>query len=82
MWEIVDWLTVAVEFAVLVAVPWWRAFRTALAFATLFHLGVLLVMNIVFVANIVAYGAFVSWGRATPANLADRANRPSTGCHS
>jgi hypothetical protein len=65
-WELLDWLTVTIEFAVLATLPWWRAFRTALAFATLFHLGVLLVMNIVFVANIVAYGAFVSWGRFIP----------------
>lgn len=62
VWELLDWMTVILEFSILLTVPWWRAFRVALACATFFHLGVLLVMNIPFAANLVAYGAFVSWG--------------------
>jgi len=60
-WEVTDWLTVAMELAILFTVPWWRAFRIALAAAVLFHLGVLLATNIVFSFNVVVYGAFVSW---------------------
>ncbi len=62
VWEFVDWATVIFEFALLLALPWWRAFRTALAVATTFHLGVLFVMNIDFSHAVVAYAAFVSWG--------------------
>jgi Vitamin K-dependent gamma-carboxylase len=62
VWEIVDWMTVIFEVSLLVALPWWRAFRTALAVATTFHVGVLLVMNIEFTHAVVAYAAFVSWG--------------------
>ncbi|MDX1872743.1 hypothetical protein SBI67_11460 [Mycolicibacterium sp. 120266] len=61
VWELVDWLTVIFEFAFLLAMPWWRAFRTVLAVATTFHLGVLLTMGIDFSSAVVAYGAFVSW---------------------
>jgi hypothetical protein len=60
-WEITDWLTVAMEFAILLALPWWRAFRIAIAVAVLFHLGVFLAMDIDFSFNVVVYGAFVSW---------------------
>lgn len=60
-WELVDWATVLFEAAILLAVPWWRAFRTTLAIAATFHLGVLLVMDIDFSHAVVAYGAFVSW---------------------
>jgi hypothetical protein len=60
-WELVDWLTVALEFAIIVAMPWWRAFRCVLAGLAVFHLGVLLVMDIDFSFNVVVYGAFVSW---------------------
>lgn len=62
VWELVDWMTVVFEFSVLLALPWWRAFRTTLAVATTFHLGVLLTMNIDFSNAVVAYAAFVSWG--------------------
>ncbi len=61
-WEVVDWLTVAFELAILIALPWWRAFRITLAVAAIFHLVVLLIMNIDFSNAVVAYGAFVSWG--------------------
>jgi hypothetical protein len=60
-WELVDWLTVAMEFAIIAAMPWWRAFRIVLAGLVLFHLGVFLTMNIDFSFNVVVYGAFVSW---------------------
>ncbi|BBZ08116.1 hypothetical protein MDOR_22850 [Mycolicibacterium doricum] len=61
-WELADWLTVAFELAILLALPWWRAFRTTLAIATtVFHLGVHLVMNMTFSHAVTAYGAFVSW---------------------
>lgn len=63
-WELIDWMTVLFEFSILLALPWWRAFRTTLAVATTFHLGVLLSMNIDFSNAVVAYGAFVSWGAA------------------
>ncbi|WP_110797452.1 HTTM domain-containing protein [Mycolicibacterium llatzerense] len=61
-WEAVDWLTVAFELSILIALPWWRAFRITLAVAATFHLVVLLIMNIDFSNAVVAYGAFVSWG--------------------
>jgi vitamin K-dependent gamma-carboxylase-like protein len=60
-WELVDWLTVILEFSILLTFPWWRAFRITLAIAATFHLGVLLVMNIDFGHAVLAYGAFVSW---------------------
>jgi hypothetical protein len=60
-WELIDWLTVAMEFAILFVLPWWRAFRIALACLVVFHLGVLLLMDIDYSFNVVVYGAFVSW---------------------
>lgn len=60
-WEVLDWFTVIFEMSILFTVPWWRAFRIALAIATTFHLSVLLIMNIDFNHAVVAYGAFVSW---------------------
>lgn len=72
-WELIDWLTVAFEFAILLAVPWWRAFRIALAAAVLFHLGVYLAMDIDFSFNVVVYGAFVSWSSLLrPIRFAER----------
>lgn len=62
LWESLDWATVIFEGSILVTVCWWRAFRIALAFATLFHFGVFMIMNIPFTPNLVVYGAFVSWG--------------------
>jgi hypothetical protein len=61
-WEATDWLTVAFELSILVALPWWRSFRIALAIAAIFHLSVLLIMDIDFSHAVVPYGAFVSWG--------------------
>lgn len=86
-WKLADWLTVAFELAILPALPWWRAFRTTLAVATLFHLGVCLTMNITFSHAVIAYGAFVSWGALarrigelricrTAVGYLDRARRP------
>lgn len=83
-WELADWLTVAFEFAILLALPWWRAFRITLAVATTFHLGVLLVMNIDFSHAVIAYGAFVSWGsiarRVGDSSLGKSAERVSRAC--
>lgn len=89
-WELADWLTVAFELAILLALPWWRAFRSTLAIATVFHLSVYLVMNITFSHAVIAYGAFVSWGTlarrmgelpiCTPVvRYFERARRPATG---
>jgi hypothetical protein len=79
-WELIDWLTVAMEFAIIIAMPWWRAFRVALAVAVLFHLGVYLAMDIDFSFNVVVYGAFVSWAallrRERPSERAVAAVRP------
>lgn len=61
IWELADWATVIFEFSILFALPWWPAFRIALAVATTFHLGVLLVLNIDFSHAVLAYAAFVSW---------------------
>lgn len=62
VWEVLDWLTVIIEFAIIAAVPWWRAFRIALSVLTVFHLGVFLLMDIIFTQNLIVYAAFVSWG--------------------
>lgn len=61
-WEVMDWATVGLEMAVLLAVLNWRAFRMVLAVMTLFHMGVYLMMNISFAGNVLIYGAFVQWG--------------------
>lgn len=61
LWETLDWVTILFEFAFLLAILNWRAWRIVLAVACLFHLGVLLMMNIAFYPNVVAYGAFVLW---------------------
>lgn len=66
LWELADVFTVVLELAFILAVVNWRAFRTVLAAAALFHLGVLLTMNIFFVANVLVYGAFVSWSALAP----------------
>lgn len=66
LWEVLDWITIAFEAAILVAVISWPWFKRAIAFAALFHLSVLLMMNIAFAANMLTYGAFVAWtGRST-----------------
>lgn len=61
LWEFLDWSTVLLEFAVLAAVPWWRAFRLSLALITFFHLSVFVLMNIPFSQNLIPYAAFISW---------------------
>ncbi|WP_460359408.1 HTTM domain-containing protein [Mycobacterium sp. ZZG] len=66
LWEFLDWATVILEFAILAAVPWWRAFKVALALIVFFHLGVFLLMNITFSQNLLPYGAFVAWGALRP----------------
>lgn len=64
LWEVLDWATVLLEAGILLAVPWWRAFRIAISFAALFHLSVFLLMDIRFASNLIVYAAFVSWGLA------------------
>jgi hypothetical protein len=76
-WELLDWLTVILEFSILAALPSWRAFRIALAFAALFHLGVLLIITIDFSHNVVVYGAFVSWGVLARSALSSAVLRPA-----
>jgi hypothetical protein len=75
-WESLDWFTVILELAFLVAVPRWRSFRMLLALATLLHLGVFLLLGIAFSSNVIAYGAFVSWG-----SIFSRAAARATVCH-
>lgn len=85
LWELMDVSAVLIEVAILLTVPWWRAFRTALACAALFHVGVFLIMNISFAGNVLVYGAFVSWsalagmrGAQRPATSGRRASMVST----
>jgi len=64
---VADVATVVIELGLVVAVVSWRAFRVALAVATLFHLTILLTLGIAFATTVLAYGAFVSWERWWPA---------------
>ena len=66
VWELFDWLTVALELGLILAVLTWRSLRIGVAAAAIFHLGVLLMMNIPFHANVVGYGAFVRWSSFVP----------------
>ena len=66
VWELLDWLTVALELGLVLAVLTWRSFRIGVAVAAIFHLGVLLMMNITFHANVIGYGAFVRWSSFVP----------------
>jgi hypothetical protein len=61
LWELGDWLTVALEAAVIVSVLWWEVFRVTVALLVFLHLGIFLLMGINFAQNVVAYGAFVAW---------------------
>ncbi|MCW2494323.1 HTTM domain-containing protein [Jatrophihabitans sp.] len=63
-WELLDWVTVILEFSSIVAILWWRAFRGVLANLALFHVGVLLVLNIKFATDVIVYGSFVTWAPA------------------
>jgi hypothetical protein len=66
VWELFDWLTVALELGLILAVLSWRNLRIGVAVAAIFHLGVLLMMNIAFHANVIGYGAFVRWSSFVP----------------
>lgn len=63
LWEALDWATVIFEAGIIVCVLSWRAFRVAIAVATLFHLGVYVLLTISFGFNVLVYGAFVQWSR-------------------
>ena len=60
-WELLDYATVLLEGAFLVAYPSRRAFKLIAAIACLFHFGIAVMMELVFVFNLAAYGAFVDW---------------------
>lgn len=62
-WEFLDYSTVLLEGAFLIAAPNRRAFRIVCAFACFFHLGILLVMEIAYWSNLLAYAAFCDWSR-------------------
>jgi len=63
IWEIVDWLTVALELGLVLCALSWTAFRVGIALTTLFHLSVMIMLTISFGFNVLAYGAFVQWSR-------------------
>lgn len=62
-WNLLDYATIGLEAAFLVALISPRAFRVVCAMAVFFHLGVWLKMDITFTGNLVAYAAFVRWDR-------------------
>jgi uncharacterized membrane protein YphA (DoxX/SURF4 family) len=66
LWEAADWLTLALEFGLVLTVFWWRLFRVAIAVAALFHLGVILLLNISFSWNLLGYAAFFRWATILP----------------
>jgi len=65
LWEAIDWMTVALEGALLILALSWRTWRIGLALICIFHLGVLLVFNISFWYNILAYIVFVRWSKVS-----------------
>lgn len=78
-WELIDWLTVAIEIGMLVAVVTWPTFRAMLAVACVFHLSILLTLGIAFSSNVIAYGAFVGWaGLVSPVLRAIGRGQPRT----
>lgn len=68
-WTGVDYVTVALEAGLVVAVLWPLAFRLMLAFFVLFHVGIFVTMGIGFGAAIIAYGAFVQWRGLVPGGI-------------
>ena len=61
LWEFVDWATVLLEMAFVVACFRTRWWRHVVSVAVMFHAGVWLLFDIVFETNVVAYGAFVRY---------------------
>jgi hypothetical protein len=59
--KLLDYGTLILESAFIVAIFSKRYFRLACAFACLFHLGIQLTMEISFTTNIIAYALFVNW---------------------
>ena len=62
-WELQDWLTIAFEFGVAIAIVRRRWFRAMLLVTVGFHLVVILMLNIPFIANLPAYMVFLPWNR-------------------
>ncbi|MGZ5372144.1 HTTM domain-containing protein [Aeromicrobium sp.] len=60
-WEVADWLTIALEAGMILAVITWPSFRFMIALACLFHLSIMLSMGIAFSVNVIVYGSFVGW---------------------
>lgn len=61
LFKLLDYGTLILESAFIVAIFSKRYFRLACAFACLFHLGIQLTMEISFTTNIIAYALFVNW---------------------
>ncbi len=57
-WEFLDWATVGIELAFIVACIKRRWFQVTCAVACLFHLGILLSMDLCHPYNVIAYSAF------------------------
>lgn len=70
-WASLDYLTVALEAGLVVAILWPVAFRLMLAFFVLFHVGIYVTMGIGFGAAIIAYGAFVQWRALMPGGIGE-----------
>jgi hypothetical protein len=60
-WELMDWATVAFEFAFILVVFRPPLFRAVCGFACFFHVVVAMLMPITFLHNIPSYAAFVNW---------------------
>lgn len=65
-WELVDWMTVALELSVIVSVLSWTWFRGTLVVLVSFHVAILFLLGIAFAVNVIAYGAFVNWSLLVP----------------
>lgn len=61
IWKCLDWMTVAIEAAFVLAMFSKLAFRTVCALAVFFHAGIHFTMDIQFFGNVMAYAMFVPW---------------------
>jgi hypothetical protein len=66
LWETLDWITVILEWGIILCVFSWRSWRIGLAILSIFHLAIALSLGIYFIGNVLAYGAFVAWGARLP----------------
>jgi len=62
-WEFLDWSTIGIEVAFVLAMFSRKAFAVVCALAVAFHVGVHFSMDIFFLSNLIAYGMFVEWER-------------------